>query len=285
MLRYVGLALVVFTATGLAVALGVVLVQAVPDRDPLGLTVFDGIAAVGGAAPRLRAVLQDADTGKPIGATSLTVRFADGWTGRTWTSDNGISSSVGPGGLAAGPHDYAIGLPEATPRLDVYAHGTVWVRPADTPVVWIDAAAIVPMGQAAVPAAAPDAPAARGVLDALKTLAVGRGPVYLVRAEAAGYASARRALGERGAPPGPAFWIRPADGPSRLQGLRGVWPRVGAALVCTPDLAQACEALGVPAFPVPPAGSAEPRAVIVGAWRDAIERWPVPLPAGTVRER
>ena len=281
--RYVGLALLVCMTVGLTAALGVILVQSVPERLPIRLTAFDGIAAVGGAAPRLRAALEDADTGKPVGAdTWLAMRCEGGWAALGWTSANGFSAAVGPSGLGAGPHGYTAGLPETSPRLDVYARGTIWVKPADTPVVWVDAAAIVPTGQGEP---APSPAVVRDRLGVLKTLAAVRDPVYLVRAEPAGYAAVRRGLAELEVPPGPAFWIRPVEESPRLHGLKSVWPRVRGAVVVAPALAEAVGRLGVSAAVVPPAAGPETPTVVIGAWRDAAGLLSVPLSGGTVGER
>jgi hypothetical protein len=281
-LRYLGFALIVLMALGLTAGIALVLLRSLPERQAMRLTVFDGVAAVGGDAPRLRAMLEDADTGKPILFTRLVVRFSHGWTDHTWSSSGGLSVSVGPTGLSAGPHDYTVGLSEMDCRLDVYSHGTVWVFPADTPVVWFDAAAICPMGEGA--AAAP-APAALGdVADAVKTLAAGRQAVYLIDADAAGYASVRQRLAGVRMPPGPAYWVRPGDEPARLQGLKQVWPDVEGAVVSAPAIAAAVERLRVRTSGVPRAGGLEPRAAVVGAWSDAVQRLSVPRGTGATKQ-
>ena len=285
MWRYLGLVLIVLIALGLAAGVGVILLRSLPERQAMRLTVFDGVAAVGGSAPRLRAMLEDADRGKPIFFTRLVVRFPEGWTAHTWSSSGGLSSPVGPTGLGAGPHDYTVGLPETHFRLDAFAHAAVWVCPADMEVVWFDAAAIVAMG-GAVPAAATAPPRDLGdVVDAVKMLATGRQAVYLVAADPAGYASARRRLAETKVPPGPAFWVRPGDEELRLQGLQQVWPRVEGAVVGTPAIVRAAERLRVRTRLVPCAGVPEPRAVVIGAWRDAVERLSVPRGMGAAKER
>lgn len=282
MLRYLGFALIVFVALGLTAGIAVVLLRSLPERQAMRLTVFDGVAAVGGDAPRLRAMLEDADTGKPILFTRLVVRFSHGWTDHTWSSGGGLSVSVGPPGLSVGPHDYTVGLSEMDFRLDVYSHGTVWVFPAETPVLWFDAAAILPMGEGA--AAAP--PAALGeVADAVKILAVGRQAVYLIDAQAAGYASVRQRLAGLRIPPGPAYWVRPGDELGRLQGLKQVWPGVEGAVVSAPAVAAAVERLRVRTSGVPRAGGPEPRAAVASAWSDAVERLSRPRGTGTAKEK
>jgi hypothetical protein len=282
-LRYLGFALIVLMALGLTAGIAVVLLRSLPERQAMRLTVFDGVAAVGGDAPRLRAMLEDADTGKPILFTRLVVRFSHGWTEHTWSSSGGLSVSPGPTGLSADPHDYTVGLSEMDFRLDVYSHGTVWVFPADTPVVWFDAAAICPMGEGA--AAAPPPAVLGDVADAVKTLAAGRQAVYLIDAEAAGYASVRQRLAGLRMPPGPAYWVRPGDEPARLQGLKQVWPDVEGAVVSAPAIAAAVERLRVRTSGVPRAGGPEPRAAVVGAWSDAVQRLSVPRGTGATKEK
>jgi hypothetical protein len=282
-LRYLGFALIILIALGLAAGVGVVLLRGMPDRQAIRLTVFDGVAAVGGPAPRLRAMLEDADAGKPVCFATLIVRSPEGWTGRTWSSSNGVCLSAGPSGLSAGPHDFAVGVPELTARLDAYSHGTVWVRPAETEMVWLDAAAIVPTGGAEVALAAAPSPAP-DVVDAVKMLASGRQAVYLVAADAAEYASVRQRLAERRVPLGPAFWVKPGVELSRLQGLKQVWPRVAAGVVCTAALAKAAETLGVHMWFVPIAGGPELRPAVMGAWREAVEQLTVPRGAA-VKEK
>ena len=319
MLRYLGFALIVFMALGLAAGIAVVLLRSMPERQAMRLTVFDGVAAVGGDAPRLRAMFEDADTGKPILFTRLVVRFSHGWTDHTWSSSGGLSVSLGPTGLSAGPHDYTVGLSEMDLRLDVCSHGTVWVFPADTPVVWFDAAAICPMGEGAAATQLGEGggmptPLLRGhaldkgeimpserraghatrenqdsplreVVDAVKTLAAGRQAVYLIDAEAAGYASVRQRLAGLRMPPGPAYWVRPGDEPARLQGLKQVWPGVEGAVVSAPAIAAAVERLRVRTSGVPRAGGPEPRAAVVGAWSDAVQRLSVVAAATATKEK
>jgi hypothetical protein len=282
-LRYLGFALIVLMALGLTAGIAVVLLRSLPERQAMRLTVFDGVAAVGGDAPRLRAMLEDADTGKPILFTRLVVRFSHGWTDHTWSSSGGLSVSLGPTGLGAGPHDYTVGLSEMDLRLDVYSHGTVWVFPADTPVVWFDAAAICPMGDGAA-AAPPPAPLG-DVADAVKTLAAGRQAVYLIDADAPGYASVRQRLAGLRMPPGPAYWVRPGDEPARLQGLKQVWPDVEGVVVSAPAIVAAVERLRVRTSRVPRAGGPEPRAAVVGAWSDAVQRLSVPRGTGATKEK
>ena len=281
MLRYLGSALIVLLALGLAAGVGVILCRSLPERPEMRLTVFDGVAALGGNAPRLRAMLEDPETGKPVLFTRLVVRFPDGWTGQAWSSSGGLSASVGPTGLSAGRHDYTVGLSEVEAPLGAVGRGTVWVLPADTPVMWLDAAAIVPMGEAEAAGTVWLSTTQGDVVDAVKMLATGRQAVYLVAAEAAGYASARRRLADLRVPPGPVFWVRPRDGLSRLQGLQQVWPSVAGAVVSAPVIAAAAERLRVRTGRVPCAGGPERRADVFDAWREAVER--LSVPRGPVR--
>lgn len=274
MLRYLGSILIVVIVIGLAAGEGLILTGGLSEREAMRLTVFDGIAALGGDPPRLRSFLEDAETGKPILYTGLVVRFAEGWMGHAWSSDKGYSWTVGPAGLAAGAHDFTIGLPETHPRLDVSAHGTVWVLPTDAPVLWVDAAAIVPMSQGP-PAAAPESPSPQDtpqILELLRTLATGREAVYLVAADPGGYALTRRRLAELKVPRGPSFWVRPKDEVSRLLGLKQVWPRADGAVIATATFVSAAERAAVRVAQVPRAGGPEGSAAVIGAWRDAVQR-------------
>jgi len=109
------------------------------------------------------------------------------------------------------------------------------------------------------------------VVDAVKTLAGGRLPVYLVSADAQGYASARRRLKAYGAPPGPAFWVIPGKERSRLLGLKGVWPRVHAAVVCDTKMREAAAKAGVTVREAPSADALSGPAETRNAWRRILE--------------
>jgi hypothetical protein len=201
----------------------------------------------------------------------LTVRFADGWSEPIWTSDTGIAYGARRAGLAPGLHTYMVSFSETHPRLDVRAPATIWVLPPETPVLWVDAAALV-HDAAGVGGGAEKAPpeAIQEAVRAIKVLAAGRQVVYLIRTAPQAYASVREGLKATSAPAGPAIWIDPAAETKRLEALRGVWPKVAGVLVAGTDLALIAETLRMPVVRVPAAvAGGEPRAA---AWRDALER-------------
>ena len=285
MFRYLGPILIVVMALGLVAGIAVILVGPLAGRlaaDPaLCLTVFDGIGAVGGDPPRIRAVIGGSEPGRPAKFHWLVARFQDGSSAWAWIRPDGLSRTVAPRGLTTGAYRFVVGLPEVQPRLDVSAAGTVYVWPQSESVIWFDAAAIVPacgVRLVAECAAGGRSGEVLDIVDAVKTLASGRLPVYLVSADAQGYASARRRLKAYGAPPGPAFWVIPGKERSRLLGLKGVWPHVHAAVVCDPIMGEAAARAGVTVREAPSAdalsirtrtgpGPAETRR----AWRRILE--------------
>ena len=284
MFRYLGSILIVVMVLVLVVSLGVILLDRVAVRlsaeAVLRLTAFDGIGPDGGPPPRLRAWIEGVQPGRPPGYVWLVTRFEDGWSAWGWLNPHGLCRTLGPRDLTAGTYRVVVGPPEVRPRLDLVAAATVYVRPQDEAVIWFDAAAIVPAvgthpagGAAGRPRragrAAVDRPpeGVRDIVDVVKTLASGRLPVYLVSADASGYASARRRLKAYGAPPGPAFWVIPGKERSRLLGLKRVWPRVDAAVVCDPTLRAAAAGVKVAVREAPSADALAHPAETRRAWR------------------
>jgi hypothetical protein len=77
-------------------------------------------------------------------------------------------------------------------------------------------------------------------------------------------------LAAAGYPPGPALCIQPGQEADFLRAARHNWRQVGAALVCTPAVAQAAKVLkirtlGVPSARPTPAEAAGPP----GTWAEA----------------
>ncbi|HUU08944.1 MAG TPA: hypothetical protein VM431_00210 [Phycisphaerae bacterium] len=274
MFRHLGSILVAVMALVLTACVAVILAMGLAERlrapPEIHLTVFDGVAALGRHPPRIRAEIRGARPGRPFASPWMVARFEDGWSAWLWVNNNGQTSRAGRPGLGRGSHRYTVGLSELEDRMDVVGEGTVWVWPREDAVVWLDAGAIVSLLPLADEKTA-DA-AMRDAVDAVKTLASGRHPVYLVAADGQGYASARRRLQKCGAPPGPAFWVTPGKEPSRLLGLKGVWPTIDGAVVCGPAVRKAVEKLGVPVYPVPPATVAAGTTEARDAWRSALER-------------
>jgi len=284
--RYLGCILVVVMSLALVGGLAWILFDRLAGRltaDPaLRLTAFDGIAPVGGPPPRLRAQMEGSGPGRPGEYHWLVMRLEDGWSAWSWISRGGRSQTLGPEGLRTGRHRFVAGLPELLPRLDLSAAATVYAWPPEDPVIWFDAAAIVPARGGRLVAGAPPRPPedVRGRVDAVKTLASGRLPVYLVAADAQGYASARRRLEACGAPPGPAFWVIPGQEGSRLLGLKQVWPHVHAAVVCDPVLRKAAAGAKVPIQEAPSADALPGPAETGEAWRRILETLTARPPGG-----
>ena len=278
MFRYLGCILVVVMALVLVASLAVILLGALAGRlsaDPsLHLTAFDGVAPVGGPPPRLRAWTEGSEPGRPADYRWLVMRLEDGWSAWAWISQSGHSWASGPKGLRIGPHRFVVGLPEVQPRLDLSARATIYAWPQGDPVIWFDAAAIVPacgtrLIRGATPSATPGQ--VQILIDVVKTLASGRLPVYLVAADAQGYASARRRLKAYGAPPGPAFWVIPGQERGRLLGLKKVWPDVRAAVVCNPTLEDAAARAKVRVQEAPSADALPGPDDATKAWRRILE--------------
>ena len=270
MIRYVAYILVTLIALALtgsvAVVLGKGMAESLAGRPVIHVTALDGIGAVGGHPPRIRAVFEGPTGRRPGDMRWAVVRFPQGWTRWAYIGSSGLTRPKGPSGLAPGPHRFQVGAPETRRRLSLVAHGTAWIRPRDTTVLWVDAAAVVPEAWAGLrpdEAAAADPPeVVLGIRDVLKTLAGTRPVVYLVSAEPRAYDVIRRRLSQWGTPAGPAFWVRPGRGYGRLKGLEGVWPAVRGAVIASDDLAAAAERLGVSVNRVPPAGRGDAE-----AWR------------------
>jgi len=269
MFRYLGYVLIVVIAVALAGSVAAVLVGGVAEclagRPAVSLSVFDAVGPAGGHPPRLRAVIEGPGGPRPLEPYWLLARFQGGWSGWAWVNRDGLARWTGPADLPPGPHRFQIGMPEVHPRLDILASATAWIWPAETAVVWIDAAAVAP---------ADAVPGREGKMAAaLKGLAGNRRCVYLVAGAAKEYVAARRRLAARGAPEGPAFWVIPGQAYGRLKGLKDVWPRVQGAVVVSADLAEAVQRLEVPLERVSAASEGAGAAAIRAAWRRARERF------------
>jgi hypothetical protein len=277
--RYLGCIVIALMAVGLAGAVALVLggeaADALAGRPVVRLTAFDGVGAVGGDPPRLRAAFEGAGGRMPLEVHWAVVRFPDGRAEWAWVTARGLSAPYGPADLGPGRHRWRIGLPETHPRLDVTASADAWVWPATAPVVWVDAAAVVPSGAGAAEAAEAAGgppPWAGAVLDPLNALAGRYHVVYLVAVDARGYAAVRRRLTAWGAPAGPAFWVIPERTFGRLKGLHGVWPAVAGAVAARDDLGHEAGRVGVPVERVPAAGEAVTPAARADAWARALQR-------------
>jgi hypothetical protein len=282
-IRYVAYILVALIALALAGSVATVLGQGVvrclAGPMPVYVTALDGVGAVGGHPPRIRAVFEGPHGGRPGDMRWAVVRFPQGWSRWAYISGNGLSRTKGPDGLAPGPHRFEVGRPEVRRRLDAVAYANAWIWPKETPVLWIDARAIVPEALAASEAgAAPAEPpeTALAVIRALKALAGDWRPVYLVADEARPYDRVRRRLRQWGAPPGPTFWVVPRRTYGRLKGLQGVWPTVRGALVASDDLARAAKRAKVPVERVAPAGAGEVPAAAAKTWARTLDRLTAP---------
>jgi len=282
--RYLGYVLIAVIAVALAAAIAVILVVGVADGVTGGsdvyLTVFDGVGAVGGHRPVLRAFIEGPGGDRPLGQYRLAIRFDDGWTGWMWIQKGGLAGQVRSADLSPGLHRYHVGTHELHRRLDVIGTGTVWVWPKQTPVLWVDAAAVVPATAGAGGADEPPPAWLADAVDVLKTLAVTARPVYLVSSDARGYAAVRRRLRGRGVPAGPAFWVIPDRPSSRFEGLRAIWPSVRGAVAASAETAQVIERLGVPVAQVPPAAEPGDPDALRRAWRSALERFTTPPTLG-----
>jgi len=280
--RYVAYILVMVVAVALtgsiAAVLGKGVVECLAGRPVVYVTAFDGVGAVGGHPPRIRAMFEGPTGPRPLDSFWAVVRFRGGWTRWAFVNRLGLCGPTGPADLAPGPHRFQVGMPEVHPRLDVVAHGTAWIWPRDRRVLWVDASALVPSGTG--PAAGGDVclpPAsARAGIETLKTLATRSRCVYLVAEDARGYAATRRWLKVWVAPAGPVFWVIPGRPYGRLKGLKGVWPTVRGAVVASDDLADACRRLKVPVQRVPPAGEAAQAPALAETWRRALNRLTAP---------
>jgi hypothetical protein len=255
-----GSILVVLATLGLAAGLVVALMGGLSQRVTLDrglrLTALDAVAAEGARSVQVAAVLADRRTGRPVPSGRAVVRFADGWVGAAAFGPRGIAWYTRPGGLPVGEHPYEVAMSEEQPLLDVRACATVWVRSAETPVVWVDAAAILPPGSGG--------PIAPDAAETLRALADRHALVYLVAGDLDRYEAVRR--GAAGVASGPAVWIAPGTAARTLKGLQAAWPKVAAALVADADLRQAAAGRQVPVLSVPRAGDASAEAA--GPWRE-----------------
>jgi len=276
--RYVAYILVTVIALVLAGSIAVVLgkgaVACLAGRPAVYVTAFDGVGSVGGHPPRIRAMFEGPRGPRPLDSIWAVVRFRGGWIRWAYINRQGLCHPHGPADLPPGPHRFRVGLPEVHRRLDVVAHGTAWIWPRGCRVLWVDASALVPPGTG--PAVGGDAalpPAsARAGLEALQALASPCRCVYLVADDARGYAAARRRLKMWVAPAGPAFWVIPGRAYGRLNGLKGVWPRVCGAVVASDDLADAAGRLEVPVERLSAAGEDAPASPADRAWRRTLNR-------------
>jgi len=283
--RYLGYVLIVVVAVALTVTIAgmlvVGLVEGITKRSDVRLTVFDGIGTVGSdraARPTIRAHIEGPGGDRPLGLYRLAVRFDDGWTGWMWIHPGGLAQQIGPPALPPGPHRYHAGTHALARRLDVVGTGTVWIWPKPTPVLWVDAEAVVPPSAASAGGDAPPPAWLADVAGVLKTLAATARPVYLVARDAGGYAAVRRRLRCWGVPAGPAFWVVPNRPSSRFAGLKAVWPVVRGAVVVSTETAGAIDRLGVPVARVPPAS--ETGEALRRAWQGALERFATPPTLG-----
>jgi len=268
-LRYLGYILVVLAALGLAagelVALAIGLDLRITRDQGVRLTVLDVPARESPAPARGMAVVADRRTGRPIGLVRLVFRFDDGWTELGWVNTQGVARCTRRGGLAAGRHWFEVYWPEEQPLLDVRARGTIWVLPERAPVVWVDAAAVLPRAEDAAPPAE--------ALSALNALAKRCSLVYLVLGDADHYARARHRLDApatadqaAGAP----IWVDPQAAPWGLNMLREAWPEVAGALVATPELKASVAAAKIRTLAVPPADGSPGAAEAARPWRAAV---------------
>jgi hypothetical protein len=280
-MAFILVALLALVLTGsVAVVLGKGAVECLAGPSVVHVTAFDGIGAVGGHPPRIRAMFEGPTGPRPFRKYWAVVRFSEGWMQWAYIGGDGLSRPRGPTGLSPGPHRFQVGLPETHPRLDAVAHGTAWIWPEETPVLWIDAKAVVPEAWSALrrdEAAAAEPPdGVLAALDVLKTLAGAWRPVYLVADDARPYAVFRRRLKQWGAPDGPVFWVVPGRAYGRLKGLKGVWPTVRGAVIASDELAQAAGRVTVPVERVPPAGEAAEAQAPSEAWRRTLHRLTAP---------
>jgi hypothetical protein len=255
--RYLGYVLVAVVALALAFGVGAILFGNLAERlavpGNMRLVVFDEVVAQG-APVHVRAFLQSLDDGRPMASTSLVARTPDGWTNTFQTDRDGLLDGQIHNGLAAGRLDVSVGFPETSPRLDVLAKGSAWVLPRGGHVIWIDARAVVrppTIAGSPVRVRPEDLESAGG---AIKTVAEGRQPVYLVLSKAEEYGAIRRGLAESGLPEGPVWWVHPAYEAGNLAILKKASSAVDAALVTSDKLEAAVRPLAANVMRVPAAG-------------------------------
>ncbi len=140
-------------------------------------------------------------------------------------------------------------------------------------MIWIDARTVLRPTSVAGTAvhARPDDIAAAA--PAIKTIAEGRQPVYLVAAKAEEYAAIRRALKESGLPDGPAWWLTPGREAAGLAGLAKASTGIDAVLLCGTDLTAGAAAVTGNLMRVPAAGqaAAAPDDKVIG-WQEVVEK-------------
>jgi len=273
MLRYFGYLLIVVTALGLTVAIGLILVgglvEHVAPRQTVRLTALDVMGTPDRRPAWLSAMFEDADRNRPLSRIKLVFRLEDGWTAYGWTEQNGLAAIPGPA-RPVGRYAYTVSLPDTDARLDVRTGASLWIRPGNQPVLWVDAAALV-----GDPAASEGPPPAEieGIREVMKALAAGRQVVYVVAAEREDYVRIRRHLEAAPLPAGPAFWIKPSRELRRLSALREMWPGVGAAVVGSPAIEAAARQLNVVTWRVSDAEAARADpAEAVRLWRNVLRR-------------
>jgi hypothetical protein len=290
MIRYLGYILILLASVGWALGIGAILAHQLGDRlvtgDAVAVTGFDRVL-VPGHPQSLWAALVNADTGLPTSESMLIVRFDSGWIGQASLRPDGFAVIYDPPRLGIGAHRFMVDLPDARPRLDVHGYGTVWVRPADAPVFWIDAAALVSPAEAVRGDATVIARREEHALRIIKALAVRRLPVYLVSCDVRSYAPIRRLILGSGAPRGPVLWMQPGSEASRLADLSGVWPHIeGAAMASSPfvDAARKLKAK-VDVWRVPAAGQPHEASPGVLTWDDVLDGLPAPRGTGAGGEK
>jgi hypothetical protein len=228
---------------------------------------------------RVRAYLEDADYARPVAGFLLMGRLPDGRALALGTDAGGVATSGRLPGPALGVYDFLVEYPDTHPRLDIQAHGTLYVLAPETRVFWVDALAVVlgrgvprPAGQAGF--------ASEVAVAAMKTVAAGRQPVYLVAAKAEEYALIRDRLDASGLPDGPAVWIEPRNESMKVERLKRSLPNVDGAVLCSEGLAKLAQGRGVTTVRVAPAGPAAAPADGAVSWSEVVEKWPARTGSG-----
>ena len=250
MLRYFAYVFIVAMAVIMAAIIAFFLVGGLAGRiesaTDYRLTVFDTVAVPTPAGLRGQAVLEDLGHDRPVPQASLYFHFSDGYVDAGWIDKRGIAVGARRGGLPEGRHPYEAFVSELTDSLGLRATGTVWVRPPETKILWVDADALLALpGRSA--GIVPEA------LATLKNLAFTRQLVYLVAADVGNYRATRRRLADTPLPPGPAWWVEPAAEPQSLASLKRTWPSIEAAIVASSRLAEAAGPIGLMILTVPAA--------------------------------
>jgi hypothetical protein len=282
LLRYLGWVLIAMMALALAAGVGLLLFGGMAERlaapGSVRLVAFDEV--VGPREEfRIRAFLEDLDYGRPVDGFWLVGRPPHGRSLPFGTNSRGVATSERLPGLPAGVYDFEAAYPDTHPRLDVQAHGTVYVLDPQTRMIWIEAsAAVLAPG---VPRIAGQAgfvlPEAAAVI---KTVAAGRRPVYLVTAKAAEYAVFRDRLGASGLPDGPLVWVEPGAEAAGVERLKRSLPNVDGAVLCSVLLAKQAQVRGVTAVRVSAAGLKAPPADDLASWSGVAEKWPARIGPG-----